>query len=57
MRLKNWIERQAVKPSSVRSSKVYVTRIVRRRSGPLVGEPGSVVGRPSTTKIPALPYS
>jgi len=37
------------------------TRPVGTRSitvtGPLVGEPGSVVGRPSTTKMPALPYS
>ena len=35
-----------------RSSKVHRRVMVRRRSGPLVGEPGSVVGRPITPKMP-----
>ena len=41
----------------MRSSKVQRSDIVRRRSGPLVGEPGSEVGRPSTPKTPIVPYS
>ena len=35
-----------------RSSKVQRSAIVRRRSGPLVGEPGSVVGRPMHAEDP-----
>ena len=41
----------------MRSSKVQHTFMLRRRAGPLEGEPGSVVGRPSAQKTPQVPYS